>query len=88
MPQLPMVLRRERARRLRSEGAAAEARFLARQRGRLEQVLIERPGRGHGESFAEVETEGGVPGEILALLITGTNGRRLLGQQHLSQLSA
>jgi threonylcarbamoyladenosine tRNA methylthiotransferase MtaB len=88
MPQLPMALRRERARRLRAEGAAAEARFLARQRGRLEQVLIERPGRGHGESFAEVETEGGLPGEILALRITGTNGRRLLGQQHLSQLSA
>jgi threonylcarbamoyladenosine tRNA methylthiotransferase MtaB len=80
MPQLPMALRRERARRLRAEGAAAEARFLERQRGRLEQVLIERPGRGHGESFAEVETEGGLTGEILALRITGTNGRRLVGE--------
>ncbi len=80
MPQLPMALRRERARRLRVEGAAAEARFLDRQQGRLEQVLIERPGRGHGESFAEVETEGGLAGEILALRITGTNGRRLVGE--------
>ena len=88
MPQLPMALRRERARRLRAEGAAAEARFLARQRGRLEQVLIERPGRGHGESFAEVETDGGLPGEILALRITGTSGRRLVGRQHLSQPAA
>jgi len=80
MPQLPMALRRERARRLRDQGAAAEARFLARQQGRLEQVLIERPGRGHGESFAEVETEGGRTGEILALRITGTKGRRLVGE--------
>ena len=60
MPQLPMALRRERARAAARGGAAAEARFLDRQRGRLEQVLIERPGRGHGESFAEVETEGGL----------------------------
>jgi threonylcarbamoyladenosine tRNA methylthiotransferase MtaB len=88
MPQLPMALRRERARRLRAEGAAAEVRFLARQRGRLEQVLIERPGRGHGESFAEVEMDGGLPGEIRALRITGASGRRLVGQRQLSQLSA
>jgi threonylcarbamoyladenosine tRNA methylthiotransferase MtaB len=80
MPQLPMALRRERAKRLRAEGAAAEARFLARQQGRLEHVLIERPGRGHGESFAEIEADAGLPGEILAVRITGTRGRRLIGE--------
>jgi threonylcarbamoyladenosine tRNA methylthiotransferase MtaB len=80
MPQLPMALRRERARRLRAQGAAAEARFLARQSGALERVLIERPGRGHGESFAEVETDAGLPGEILPVRITGRRGRRLIGQ--------
>ena len=80
MPQLPMALRRERARRLRSAGAAAEARFLARQAGRAERVLIERAGRGHGESFAEIEAGQGLPGEILAVRITGTRGRRLIGE--------
>ena len=80
MPQIPMALRRERAKRLRAEGASAEARFLARQQGRLERVLIERPGRGHGESFAEVETDAGLPGDILAVRITGTRGRRLIGE--------
>jgi len=80
MPQLPMALRRERARRLRSAGAAAEARFLARQAGRAERVLIERAGRGHGESFAEIEAGQGLPGEILAVRITGTRGRHLIGE--------
>ena len=80
MPQLPMALRRERARRLRTAGAAAEARFLARQTGRAERVLIERAGRGHGESFAEIETSQGLPGEILAVCITGARGRRLIGE--------
>jgi threonylcarbamoyladenosine tRNA methylthiotransferase MtaB len=80
MPQLPMAQRRERARRLRAAGAAAEARFLARQRGRPERVLIERPGRGHGESFAEVEMDNGLPGEIVPVRITGHRGRRLIGE--------
>ena len=79
MPQLPMALRRERARRLRVAGAAAETRFLARQTGRAERVLIERAGRGHGESFAEIEAGTGLPGEILAVRITGAHGRRLIG---------
>jgi threonylcarbamoyladenosine tRNA methylthiotransferase MtaB len=80
MPQLPMALRRERAGRLRAAGAAAERRFLERQRGRLERVLMERPGRGHAESFAEVETAAGAPGEILELRIAGYRGRRLVGE--------
>jgi threonylcarbamoyladenosine tRNA methylthiotransferase MtaB len=80
MPQLPMALRRERARRLRAAGAAAETRFLARQTGRAERVLIERAGRGHGESFAEIEAGTGLPGEILAVRITGARGRRLIGE--------
>jgi len=35
-----------------------------------------------------LQGEGGLPGEILALRITGTSGRRLVGQQHLSQPAA
>ena len=80
MPQLPMTLRRERARRLRERGSAAETRFLARQQGRAERVLIERPGLGHGETFAEVETGAGEPGEIVAVRVVGSRGRRLIGQ--------
>jgi len=80
MPQLPMALRRERAGRLRAAGAAAEARFLSAQAGRAERVLIERDGRGHGESFAEIETDAGAPGEILPVRILGARGRRLIGR--------
>jgi len=81
MPQLPMALRRARAARLRAAGAAALDRFLAGQQGRGERVLVERAGRGHGESFAEVEIEGGAPpGAILAVDIVGRRDRRLIGR--------
>jgi threonylcarbamoyladenosine tRNA methylthiotransferase MtaB len=80
MPQLPMDLRRERARRLRQRGAAAESRFLASQIGRRERVLIERSGSGHGESFAEIETGCGGTGEIVTVTIERAAAGRLIGR--------
>jgi threonylcarbamoyladenosine tRNA methylthiotransferase MtaB len=63
MPQVPKVLRHERAARLRAAGAHAMGRFLERQLGRPAQILVERGGRGRSETFApfRIEGEGGPP---------------------------
>jgi threonylcarbamoyladenosine tRNA methylthiotransferase MtaB len=81
MPQIPMALRRERAGRLRERGRRARAEFLAQQAGREERVLLERSGRGHGESFAVVDTEPGTPGEIIAVRIVEARADRLIGRR-------
>jgi threonylcarbamoyladenosine tRNA methylthiotransferase MtaB len=80
MPQVPVPLRKARAARLRAVGAAALAGFLASRRGGLEKVLVERPGRGHGESFAEVEVDAGRPGEIVVARIVAERHSRLIGE--------
>jgi threonylcarbamoyladenosine tRNA methylthiotransferase MtaB len=81
MPQLPMALRRERARRLRERGELARRDFLLRQTGREERVLLERRGHGHGESFAVVDTDLGVPGEIVSVRIVEARDDRLIGRR-------
>jgi threonylcarbamoyladenosine tRNA methylthiotransferase MtaB len=81
MPQVLPALAKSRARRLRQRGKLATARFLAGRIGVEERVLVERPGRGHGECFAEVEFEGGRPGEILSLAIEAARDGRLIGRR-------
>jgi threonylcarbamoyladenosine tRNA methylthiotransferase MtaB len=54
MPQVPVALRRERAQRLRAAGQAALRRFLTGRLGAVEDVLMERDGRGHTAHFAPV----------------------------------
>jgi threonylcarbamoyladenosine tRNA methylthiotransferase MtaB len=81
MPQVPPALAKSRARRLRERGKLATARYLAGRVGREERVLVERPGRGHGECFAEVEFDGGQPGEILSLAIEAARDARLIGRR-------
>ncbi|WP_297692285.1 tRNA (N(6)-L-threonylcarbamoyladenosine(37)-C(2))-methylthiotransferase MtaB [Phenylobacterium sp.] len=81
MPQLPRAVVKARAARLRGAGEAALARHLARQVGRTVLGLVERPGLARAEDFSEVAFEGpGRPGEILALQVTGHDGRRALGK--------
>jgi threonylcarbamoyladenosine tRNA methylthiotransferase MtaB len=80
MPQVPMALRKARAALLRARGTVALDRFLAGLQGRRERVLVERPGRGHGESFADIELDGGTPGEILPVEILGRRAGRLIGR--------
>jgi threonylcarbamoyladenosine tRNA methylthiotransferase MtaB len=70
MPQLPMALRRERARRLREAGAAAAERAHRALLGARLAVLVERQegafALGHSEEFAPVRVRGeAVAGEIL-----------------------
>jgi threonylcarbamoyladenosine tRNA methylthiotransferase MtaB len=69
MPQLPVPLRRERAARLREVGRAAARRLYESRVGQVEQVLLERPDRGHSAQFAPVELRGGMgaPGELRPL---------------------
>jgi len=81
MPQVPSAVAKARARRLRHHGKLATARFLAGRVGVQERVLVERPGKGHGECFAEVEFEGGRPGEILSLAIEAARDGRLIGRR-------
>jgi threonylcarbamoyladenosine tRNA methylthiotransferase MtaB len=71
MPQLPMGLRRERARRLREAGARAAAHTFREMLGRPLSLLVERRegelALGHSEHFAPVRLRGvAKPGEIVA----------------------
>ena len=83
MPQLPVPLRRERAARLREAGRAATARFLAGRVGREEEVLFERPDRGHTPQFAPLRLVGGaaaVPGEIRRVRVSAAGPDALLAE--------
>ena len=75
MPQLPMALRRERAQRLRSAGAAATARAYQTMIGRSLSLLVEKcegdRAVGHSEHFMPMTLRGAaVPGEIVAARAT------------------
>jgi threonylcarbamoyladenosine tRNA methylthiotransferase MtaB len=87
--RMPPVARAEvkaRAGRLRAAGEAALARHLDRQVGRVLMGLVERANPGEmgvarAEDFTEIAFEGPAPlGEIVALTVTGHDGRRALGR--------
>ncbi len=78
MPQVPGPIRKERAARLRAVGEAQVAHYLAEQVGRSASVLIERPGLGRNEGFAEVVVPDHYqPGTIIRCTITGVAGTQL-----------
>jgi threonylcarbamoyladenosine tRNA methylthiotransferase MtaB len=84
MPQVPGDIARDRARRLRSAGSAALARYLATEVGMVRDVLVERPGEGRTPQFAPV-TLGGTaaslaPGSIVAARITAAADGRLVAE--------
>ena len=84
MPQVSVALRKERAARLRDAGKAAVARYLDAQVGRHAMVLVEQPGLGRTEGFAEVDADAGVPaGQLARVLLTGHDGERLKGRVEL-----
>jgi threonylcarbamoyladenosine tRNA methylthiotransferase MtaB len=82
MPQLGSAVAKERGARLRARGDQARmARFQALA-GMIRTVLVEKPGFGHSECFAPVAFEGAAPpGTIVSVLVTGTDGAKLLGRQ-------
>ena len=82
MPQLGAGVARERGARLRAKGEEARNRHFQALDGMTRSVLVEKPGFGHSECFAPVAFEGAArPGAIVAVLVTGTDGAKLLGQQ-------
>jgi threonylcarbamoyladenosine tRNA methylthiotransferase MtaB len=81
MPQVPRGLVKERAARLRSKGAESLARHLARQTGRVVEVLVEQGGRGRARDFAEVAiAPSTAPGTLARVEVSGHDGRRLHGE--------
>lgn len=81
MPAVQKPVRRARAARLRAEGAAAAAGFLATQVGRRIEVLTESDSTGHSEHFAPVRLMRlHPPGQVLAARVTAANPDHLLAE--------
>jgi threonylcarbamoyladenosine tRNA methylthiotransferase MtaB len=79
MPQVPGVIVKARAARLRAVGEAALARHLDAQRGRRLTVLTERGGLARAADFTPMRTPGAEPGQMLEMIATGHDGRALTG---------
>ena len=81
MPQVPGPERRERAARLRAKGAAAREHFLRRQVGRTASVLVEQPGLGRCEHFAEASLDRACSaGRVVEVAIDAVKDGRLSGR--------
>jgi threonylcarbamoyladenosine tRNA methylthiotransferase MtaB len=81
MPPVARDVVKDRAARLRAAGDAALRRHLDRQVGRPTEALVEREGRARAADFTEIAFEGEASvGALVALTITGHDGRRALGE--------
>ena len=78
MPQVDGATIRDRAARLRAEGAAALARHLAEQVGQTHRILMESPRLGRTEQFTEVAFATDQPTDrLIEATIAGQDGDRL-----------
>src|SRR5262249_36191284 len=76
MPQVPVPLRKERARVLREDGAQALRRHLDREIGARRRVLTEQNDIARTEQFTPVRlARAAEPGMILDVTVTGHDGR-------------
>jgi threonylcarbamoyladenosine tRNA methylthiotransferase MtaB len=83
MPQVPKPVRRERAARLRALGHARAEAWAAAQAGTAQRVLVERPGMGRAETFAEVRlADEHEPGHLIEATIAGSDGPILVAAGH------
>jgi len=81
MPPVARAAVKDRAARLRAAGEAALARHLQRQVGRPLTGLVEREGVARAEDFTEIAFAGEAPvGEVVAMTVTGHDGRRVLAR--------
>jgi threonylcarbamoyladenosine tRNA methylthiotransferase MtaB len=80
MPQVAKAEIKVRAERLRAKGAVGLAGFLAAERGRQRQVLVEKSGLGRTPHFAEVVLAGGQAGDLVDVRVTGRDGYKLVGE--------
>ena len=78
MPPVRREVVKERAARLRAAGDAAYRRHLASLAGTTQSILVERDGLGRTEGFTLVAIGEGQPGEVLAGIVTGHDGDRLI----------
>jgi len=79
MPQLPHAVVKQRARRLREQGALALRRHLDGEIGATRRVLAEAHNTGRTEQFTAVKLAAPAePGHILDVKIAGHDGRQLL----------
>ncbi len=79
MPQVSRDVVKDRARRLREKGDAALRRHLDREIGARRRVLVEANGLARTEQFTPVRLAiSAARGDILDLIVTGHDGRRLL----------
>jgi threonylcarbamoyladenosine tRNA methylthiotransferase MtaB len=78
MPQVPVTVRRERAARLREEGAARLRAFLDRCIGNSARILVEGARQGRSEHYAPVTLDrDAVAGAVVSARITRRVGERL-----------
>lgn len=81
MPQVPRDVVKQRAACLRKLGERQAAAHLSAQVGRSARVLIESPGRGRTEGFAQVDVPpDSASGTIVEVRLLGRTGLRLTGQ--------
>jgi threonylcarbamoyladenosine tRNA methylthiotransferase MtaB len=81
MPAVARATVKDRAARLRAAGDAALARHLQRQVGRMTMGLVERAGVARAEDFTEIAFTGAAEiGGIVALTVTGHDGRRVIAR--------
>jgi threonylcarbamoyladenosine tRNA methylthiotransferase MtaB len=79
MPQVPHLVRKERARLLREAGAAALRRHLETEIGARRRVLAESNDVGRTEQFTPVRLSAHAePGQIVDVTIAAHDGQRLL----------
>ncbi|MGE5539586.1 MAG: tRNA (N(6)-L-threonylcarbamoyladenosine(37)-C(2))-methylthiotransferase MtaB [Gemmatimonas sp.] len=71
MPQVPLEVRRERASRLRSAGAAALAKTLAARIGKSEDVVVEKPGFGRTAHYLAARLEGALAAVPAGAVVSG-----------------
>ena len=77
MPQVPAPVVRERAARLREVGAAALTQRLESRVGTRVRALVEGPGRGRDEDYAEIALVGEAPtGSIVQGVLSRHDGRK------------
>ncbi|AGK59657.1 MiaB-like tRNA modifying protein [Hyphomicrobium denitrificans 1NES1] len=83
MPQVPGAIVKQRAAELRAKGQIVLSSYLAAQRGRVVDVLLESGGKGRTPQFAEVDMLGEsahAAGDIVRTLVTGVSSTRLIGE--------
>src|SRR5262245_2427385 len=81
MPQVAGTVVKERAARLRRQGALALSRYLEAQIGRDVEVLMEHDHVGRTPGFARMELAAAAPaGRLMSARVTGLRDRRLQGE--------